>query len=158
MSHQTKRRGTLWGSLALLLAAGVALAGIDMEAQSELTSTPTTVTIDTGSPDTKATSTAVRAIETKGNPTCYVAPLSATTIGATATLRVELYRGDDWIGTAYIGTVTFSTTATSGAYLSDDPIVATSCRSATKVDVKVLNVSAGSVSLKRWVGSSEAGQ
>lgn len=158
MSDRTKRRGALWASLGLLLAAGVALAGIDLEGQSELTSTPTTVTVATGSPDSKATATAVRAIDTKGNPTCYVAPLSATSSGATATLRVELYRGDDWIGTAYVGTVTFSTTATSGSYLSDDPIVATSCRSATKVDVKVLNVSAGSVTFKRWVGSAEAGQ
>lgn len=159
MNDETKPHNRHAGKIlaALLLASGVALAGIDLEGQSELTTTPTTFTVANGAADSEA-STAVRAIECKANPTCYVSLVSGTSQGATACVRVDLYKGDDYLGIAYLGTLTTASHLVSSVYQSRDAIVSTGCRGATKVDVKVIAVSAGTMSLKRWVGTAEAGQ
>jgi hypothetical protein len=144
---------------SLFLAAGIALAGVNVEGQSEITTTPTTFTVANGAADAETTASTVRAIDCVGNPTCYVSLLSGTGQGATACVRVELYGPDDaHMGTAYVGTITLASHLVGGTYRPTEAIIATSCRGATSVDVKLIAVSAGTMSVKRWVGTAASGQ
>ncbi len=145
------------GALLLLVLVGLhtpALAN-DLDGQSELTSAPSTVSV--AAVDTSGTGTRVRTILCRGNPTLYVAPISSTYSGATATVQVDLYVGSTYIGTAYRGTLTFGTTASGGVYPSSDVILAIGCKGADRVDVKITALSNGAITFKRWVGVAEAG-
>ncbi len=153
------------GALLLLVGLGAAPARAGgFEVQNELTVTPETLTVTTAAVHTSTPTTALQPIACGGNPTLYVSALTST-YPATVTIRVELYSGASgsltWIGTAYVGTVTFgaagASSSSGGVYYPDSAIVATSCRTATYADVRVTAISATTtVTLKRWVGQAAA--
>ena len=142
---------------ALLLTATLALAGINLEGQAELTTLPATFSVVDGAEDSESTTATTRALACNANPSLYLSPISATAQGATACVKVELYGpGDGYMGTAYVGTFYFDSHLVDGVYKCKDVRISTSCSTATKVDVQVIAVSAGTVSFKRWVGAAES--
>lgn len=145
--------------LALVACAGPARAG-GFETQAELGSAPETIAATTATVDTSTPTTAIRPLACNGNPTLYVSALTAT-YACDVTIRVELYTGSvgslTWIGTAYVGTVSFSASSGGVYYPSATAIASTSCKSATFADVRVTAISASgtTVTLKRWAGQAD---